>query len=259
MPTVQDRYRELLTSVGRAGLHYLFPRDFEYYICSLELTKVSSNNEEITTDFFVFPVMPEQINYVSPKITTIKKSAGGITSLKTTTFVPKEYVINGNFGRKFKFLLGNVEVEGGAFSFQFPFDLRFGSFDIKIKTGYGAIKVLEHLYEKSSNLSKEGWPYKVYFYNPALGHSYLVELTNLRLNQSKDLNMIWSYTLNMSVVSPIYDRKIMKKSLLKTLLFDNISKVMDIAIDKLRQSLFQSTDGSKYDKYYYGSKKPFKF
>jgi len=225
---VRSRYLQLVQSIGKSYLHWLFPNDFEYYICSIELAKIKDNGDTITTDLFVFPVMPEQIQYTSSKITNIKKSAGGITSLKTDSFIPKQYVLSGNFGKKFKMLIGQTEVEGGLLHLKFPFHLKHKYFDPKVKTGYGAIKLFEHLYEKSSGLSHEGYPYRTYFYNPSLGHSWIVELTDLKLSQSKDLNMIWTYSLSLSAVSPIYEKGHKRNSLRKTLMFDNMTKVIDL-------------------------------
>lgn len=231
-----DRYKTLVESIGRVGLHYLFPSDFEYYVCSLELT-ILSERTETTTDFFVFPVTPEQISYASPKIINIRKTIGGVTITKSSSFVPREANISGNFGRRFKFIIGERESEGNSFSFNFPFEIRTPEFDAGIKTGYGATKILEYFHEKSGSLSKEGNPYRLYFYNPALGHSWIVESLSLRLHQSKDINMMWAYDLTLKIVSPIYIRSYPDKSLIKTLSYDLVRKGLDTTFDVLTSAL----------------------
>jgi hypothetical protein len=229
------RYKNLVKSIGKAGVHYLFPSDFEYYACSLELVLMDGEKEE-TTDFFVFPVMPEQIQYNLPHLTNIRKTMGGISILKNSSFVPRDMVISGNFGRKFKLLTG-TQAPVNAISFTPFFELGFRTFDVKVKTGYGALKVLEAIVEKTTSLNKDGRPYRTYFYNPALGHSWVVEITNLSVRQGLDNNMMWAYTLNLQVISPIYSRKILKKSLLKTLSYDNIRRAADILFDQLHSAL----------------------
>lgn len=240
-----ERYQELVKSIGKAGVHYLFPNDFEYYSCSIELTRIK-DNEEKTSDFFVFPVMPDQIQYNCANLTNIRKTVNGITILKTASFVPRDITIGGTFGRKFKFLLGNSEKVatrfqfGSAVSFTPLFQVGVNDFSASVKTGYGALKTLEKITEKASAISPEGEPYRMYIYIPALGHSWVVELMSHNFSQTMDMNMLWRYSLVFRVVSPIFEKKISNKSLLKTLAYDNVRKGMDL----LFEELFQSTKGS---------------
>ncbi|HSH27395.1 MAG TPA: hypothetical protein VK972_06475, partial [Wenzhouxiangella sp.] len=77
----------------------------------------------------------------------IKKSLSGITVLKNSSFVPQELSIKGNFGRRFK-ILSNLN--GTAFTSVNIAKKSGLTFDTptlsqSIKTGYGAIKVLQKI------------------------------------------------------------------------------------------------------------------
>lgn len=58
---------------------------------------------------------------------------------------------------------------------------------------------------KSNGVDKDGLPFRLYFYNMALGESYLVVVppTGLVLNQSLQRNMIWEYSLTMTAIAPL--------------------------------------------------------
>ena len=86
-------------SLGSAGLHNLYPNEFEYYTISLEL--MDSNKK--TTDFFVFPITPQSIKVSKTQIKTIKKSQFGISTYKNSTFSPLGINLTGNFGRALKY------------------------------------------------------------------------------------------------------------------------------------------------------------
>jgi hypothetical protein len=129
--------------------------------------------------------------------------------------------LKGNFGRKFKFLVGSVGVDAAAFSFvnkKFQYNKNAGTFSNQLKTGYGCLKVLERMCAMSNALDDFGNPYRLYFYNMALGNHYLVKVINFTPDMSMDSNMIWKYSLNMKAVAPIIGRKKTLKSSLTSLL-----------------------------------------
>lgn len=194
------KYLKLIETLGKGGLNTLFPKDFEVYICSLELTKIK-NEKEVTTDFFVFPVMPNQITERLDLITNIKKSNSAITVLINSTFVPTLITLNGNFGREFKFVVGKSEVVTG------PIHFNIKGFSTAIKTGYGCMKILENIINKSKSLDENNNPYSLYFYNPALGNSYMVEPTSFEQRQDMGSNMIWNYNLILKSIAPISELK----------------------------------------------------
>ena len=169
-PEIQ-RYYTLLNSVGKAALHHLFPNDFEYYFCALEL--VNSKNK--VEDFLIFPIMPDSI--VEPRQSSMnyKITAGGTSVLKNDNFIPILIKLQGTFGRRFKFLVGRGAIDASLIQFKTPQNPDAKVFSNQFKTGYGCIKVLEKILEASLTTDKEGNPYKLNFYNLALGTNYLVE------------------------------------------------------------------------------------
>ena len=212
----RTRYGQLINTVGRAGLNALFPFDIEVYIAALELTDGAGD----TIDYLAFPIMPDQITKTEPTRTTIKKTSSGITVLTSNSYVPQEIQIKGSFGRSFKILISPKEpgVNGVAFStnrgvydltqantrgrtvtFRPPF------FNIGVKTGYGATRILQAIVNKSNGVDLNGQPFRLYFYNLALGESYLVTVppSGLTLQQTLDKNMIWQYTLNLTTLAPL--------------------------------------------------------
>lgn len=205
----RSQVASLLASQSRANLHYNFPSEFEYYLCALELT--DSNNKQI--DMLIFPVMPNSISHVNTNITSVTKTASGVVSLSNNTFVPININIQGNFGRKFRFLTGRTDHNGlvtndfvvGFQAIRASFKKnkdRVQEFNKNIKTGYGVIKILESIFERSVSLDGQGNPYKLFFYNLALNSNYLVEGMNLTLSQSVEMNMIWNYSLSMTAIAP---------------------------------------------------------
>lgn len=200
--SVNERFLKLRTTVGARPLNALFPNDIELYVVSLDL--VNSNNE--TEDYFVFPINPASISEGNTPIQTIKKTAGGITKMGTLTHSPNDISLQGNFGRKFKFLLGSEVINFSAIRIKnnVTKSQSIGQeFDSKIKTGYGCLKVLESIVKKSQTLDANGKPYALYFYNLALGNSYLVSVTGFTPYQGLDTNIVWSYNLQMKTLIPV--------------------------------------------------------
>lgn len=245
MPDSQKliEYGTILKDLGKTAAHYLYPNDFEVYICSLEL--VDSSDQ--TVDMFVFPVMPEQLAETNTPVMSINKTAGGITVLSTVSFTPTEISIKGNFGKKFKILVGRDLIEGSAVSFSTDGGASnlnyFGelntnqkSFSNTIKTGYGALKILQSIVFKANMLDRNNNPFRLYFYNPALGNNYLVKATSLTQRQSKDTNMIWNYELSLRSVAPITVRSLGNNqySLVNMMSYDNISKYANAGLDMAR-------------------------
>jgi hypothetical protein len=186
LSAIQAR-NDLLYQYGKNALNVKYPKEFELYIIALELTDENFN----TLKYFVFPVNPSSLEESKPQITNVKKANGGVTVLKTPTFVPTDITLSGNFGRGFKVLLGST-YEDFIHSFQETRHFTYGNdsvtltnknsikkgleelFDERIKTGYGCIKILEEIIEESKMIGKNGQVRKLIFHNPALGNSYLV-------------------------------------------------------------------------------------
>lgn len=248
-PTVL-RYKQLLEQLGHVGLNALFPNDFEAYICSLELV----DSQGVIMDFFVFPVMPSGITETNSTLTNIKKTAGGITILKTDTFVPVDISLQGDFGRRLKILIGRnlidaraviLSTSGGVYNKeslkQGAVQLTKAVFDSSIKTGYGCIKILQSIYDRAQAVDKLGNPYKLFFYNMALGSSYLVEPMNLTLSQTYDSNMIWKYNLQLKGVAPVDTTinlsSLTRKSLTSSMQYGALSKIATLTAGTLQSEL----------------------
>ena len=197
------KVREIVAAAGRPVLGALFPGEFEVYMMTLELVDSQGN----IADYLSFPVLPDDVTKSEPEITNIKKTMGGVVSLTTNTFTPQDLSINGNFGRAFKVLIGRDLINFRAFGASLRALKEGGAienpFDAKIKTGYGCTKLLQALVQKSTKLDSRNKPYKLFFHNPTLGESYLVEKTNLTLRMDKNTtNRMWGYSLNFKILAP---------------------------------------------------------
>jgi len=199
-----NKYMSLTKQLGKAAVSAFYPNDVEYYLCAFEL--VGSSGVE---GYFVFPIQPSSISKTEPSRTNIKKSLSGITVLKNSSFVPQELSIKGNFGRRFK-ILSNLN--GTAFASVNIAKKSGLTFDTptlsqSIKTGYGAIKVLQKIIEESNKVDNNGMPKQLYFYNMGLGESYLVTIppSGVNFTQTEDRNMIWQYSINMTILAPLKD------------------------------------------------------
>jgi len=220
--TTYQLYRDTLNSLGENALSAIFPRDFEIYLCALELVDYSG----LTVDFFVFPVMPNSIQKIEKERVSVTKTLTGTVVLQSNSYIPASLVINGNFGRSFKYISNNKSVvdRGNNFSNGFfkALSIKRGvyssddvgsniprkvytEFNPSIKTGFGCVKILQSIISKSKS-SDEGRPLRLHFYNLALNESYLVVAGKnpLTLSQnSQDSNMIWNYTLNLEVIADL--------------------------------------------------------
>jgi hypothetical protein len=193
----------MLKDLGKSALSASYPNDIEYYLCAFELVNSTDNPEE---SYFVFPVQPSAIQKSEPTRTNVKKSMSGITVLRNSSFVPQEINIKGNFGKNFKLLAdlqgfawGGTPINNGEFNFDTP------SFSTTSKTGYGCIKILQKILEDSQKLDSNGKPKKLYFYNLGFGESYLVIVppSGMSFSQTEDQNMIWSYQVNMTILTSL--------------------------------------------------------
>lgn len=247
-PAVSE-FRRLVNEVGRAALHSLYPNEFEYYFCSLELVDYLGR----TVDFFAFPIMPKSMSYGYPAATNIKQSDGGVTILKRPHFVPRDIQIMGNFGRRFKFLVGRNQVDAMAIRFSTTAGVftkeeamagvqqtKSAVLNSQIRTGYGCLKIMQSIIDKAQAIDTvTGQQFSLYFYNTAIGESYLVEPLNLELKQSLDENMIWNYTLQMKGVAPISGLRPNdgKDSLTKQMQYGVLSRGLDSLMGAVKRAI----------------------
>jgi len=221
--TAANRLLGLAAEIGMKTLSSMYPNDFDYYLCALELT----TSDDKTIDYLAFPVNPDSMSKSMPNRNTVKRSMGAVTVLSNPVFTPQEITISGSFGRGFKILttkapdpdvtyMSTVSGKYSLYSISKKNGLgsiHVSSFDLNSKTGYGVIKILEAIIDKSVALDKEGKPCKLYFYNMALGESYLVTVppSGFQLHQDLSKNMIWSYNLTLQIISPIDGNRQLKE------------------------------------------------
>lgn len=202
--------RDLMTTVGKAGVHAMFPNDFEYYAVSLELTDSKGD----TVEYLTFPVSPESMSYDNQSLVNIRKTMSGISVLDNETMQVKGIELTGTFGRKFKILSNTDIVRSGTEGTSEGFFKTLGNgggmkvkdttFNPKLKTGYGTTKVLEAIIEKSKTLDEFNRPHKLFLYNPTLGHNWLVKVNSIKLMQDRtSSNMLWKYNMQLTAIAPM--------------------------------------------------------
>jgi hypothetical protein len=198
---IERQVRTFIKQGGRSFLSVKFPRDFEVYFCALELC--SFEGEMI--DYFSFPIMPNTITKKEPYTSNIKKTFGGITVIKNSDFIPQEIIFRGNFGKSFKILGGKELVDFyGVSKYSDTEDYSKGTLNNVVKTGYGAIKYLQGILERSKIFDgNKRKPRILYLHNSTLGESYIVEPLQVQFEQSLQSNMVWNYNLNFSIIRSI--------------------------------------------------------
>jgi len=237
--SVSYKFKQEAGELGRVALSTKYPNEFEVYIMSLELT----DSDGKTVDFFSFPVMPSMISKPEAKKVKVKTSSSGTTVLTSDASTPSEISIKGDFGRSFKLVikpqLGDVNGYGfkGFFS---NLQVSTPTFDIGVKTGFGCIKVLQSIVNQSVALDSKGKPFRLYLYNMALAESYLVVTTpqGLVFSQSYDKNMIWSYSLSLTILAPLdkikpIDKQDSSKKLLEASIVQNFANRLGSEIKNL--------------------------
>lgn len=248
-----DTVMNMEKSIGGQALASLYPNDFEWYMVALEL----ADSDDNTIDYLTFPIMPDSITKTEPTRTNIKKSMAGVTVLSTPSYSPQEINIKGSFGRQFKILINpkpDVSINSSSKSVSAGkchlFDiaksgsisgLAFSNFNLNVKTGYGVMKILQAMASKSVGLDDKGKPLRLYFYNMALGESYLVAIPPSGVQFSQDLskNMIWNYNLTMIALAPLEavsnenDKKLLDK-LLPSMIQTGVSEVASVVTDALQ-------------------------
>ena len=246
--SVNRQYTNLVRSIGQAALSSLSPHDFEYYMVALELTDGSGR----TIDYFSFPVLPASIQKTEPKRTNIKQSNTGITVLSSTAFVPQQITIKGNFGRFFKLILSTKGPTGSAVAYSTSrgvYDLyqakskslivNYPNFDVGVKSGFGAMNLLRAIIAKSNGIDDQGLPFRLYFYNMALGESYLVTVPSNGLTLNTDVdnsNTLWNYNLTLTAIAPlslVLSKKAYEGSLKNSLQTGIIQKGVNVLSNQL--------------------------
>lgn len=197
---MDSRFQDLLRDIGKAGVNAMFPNDFEYYALTIELV----DSKGRTVMYLTFPVNPDSIVYDNVTVTSVKKTMGGTSTLDNETFVPKTISIQGTFGRKFKLLIAPPILPDANINSNPGLQIKELAFDPKLKTGYGVMKLLEKMIDRSSTLDQYNQPYRLYFYNPTLNHNFWVKATRHLIQQDKQSsNMLWKYDIQLTAIAPL--------------------------------------------------------
>lgn len=225
----QDAVKTVLSS--------MWPRDFELYMVSLELT----NYRDEILDYMTFPVNPESISKTEPQLKNITRAYNSIVVNSSGMFVPQDISIKGNFGKKFKVLL-RTSGFSGSFSSLVSKSGRSNNVEESnrkeelspfFKSGYGCLKVLQEICSRSS-MKDDDKSRRLYFHNFMLGESYLVEVLSMQEDMSMSTNMMWGYDLKLKVISPINLSKGKRLALTATGLLQNtVTDVVNGCLDSL--------------------------
>lgn len=203
-----NKFNRLSTNMLRSTLSTMYPNDFETYLMALELVDSEGN----TVDSLSFPVMPNNIQKTEVTRLNVKKSAGSLVVLSSNSKAPSEITIKGDFGRSFKLMLQPNSEPNEGFAFR-GMKLSTPQFEIGVKSGYGAFKILQSIIKRATDLDSSGNPFRLILYNMALGEIYIVvpSPTGVMLSQTQDRNMIWQYSILFTILGDIYDMNFLKK------------------------------------------------
>lgn len=200
------------------------PDEFDYYMIALELLK----SDFSTSKYFVFPILPNSIEYNDTPLTKVSKTAGGVSVLKSQQFNIKNLNISGSFGKNFKVLLGddfsNLTSAFNSNS-EDKFSKSLNNFSSAIKTGYGCTKVMESILKTSNQKDEFGGAHFLIFYNLAFNQKFLVEFNEQSYSQNLESNGIWNYSVRFNAIGEVDD----------FINADNIKTTKQLATDNMLQ------------------------
>ena len=217
-------FKQLSASVGRSALHAQYPNDFEYYACSLELLDLDGN----VKDILVFPIMPSNMSENIKTNTNVKKASSSVVSLYNPSFQPFQINISGTFGKRFRILLGDGELDGVAFRLNTQ---RFGEYSVEIKSGYGVTKILQSMIENSLQYDENGKPLVLVFNNLSFNSSHVVEVVNYSFTQSEQQNFLYNYNVSFTALAPSYILGGNRTSVADLLILSNLNKATNSLVD----------------------------
>lgn len=229
---VKNKATEFTQNLGRAALHALAPNDFEYYACSFELL----SDDYRVLDIFHFPVMPNGISINKQSLVSIKKTGRGYLSQFNDSFVGQTISLQGTFGRKFRLM---ISTDKGR-------DLTTGTggqFDLKVKTGYGAMKLMEGIINQVYKIGNRN-PKLLIFNNLAFNQSFVVEVLNFNPTMSVENNMIWNYSLEMKAIANAANIELSNRSngrLVNLLAADVLNKTANNLFDDFKGTISSKT------------------
>jgi len=218
--------RESLAAVGGEALNMVAPDNFEYYRCAFELRDDNDN----MVAYLLFDVLPNNIAEQKQPIISNVKTIGGFYTVVNDSFNPFNISIQGTFGRKLRLLTNSKEINTEV-GFRKLLSGNVGAFfdsEILIKTGYGAIKMLQKIVECSHREY-----YHLIFHNYTFNSHYYVNIMGFDFNISTENNFMWFYNVNMTAIGEWYDYRDKKEKVedlvnnfLKTISNNGITNVL---------------------------------
>lgn len=240
---IKNIWRSKANAIGYTAaatlLSGLYPVDFECYMIAFELCNSSGE----TLDYFTFPIMPTELSIDEEIPVKVENTFGGVNSISSNVFVPKNISLHGNFGRQFRVLVRN-KITLPLFNKTIQ-ERDYGVKGIKrkeleisnsLKTGFGSFKVLQSIINRAVEVDDEGECNKLYMYNMAYGESYLVKPTNFKGSQSVSQNGIWNYELNLKAVCPLHLDAHKQGSVLKAYTMSAAQSALNIVLSGIRQT-----------------------
>lgn len=243
--SVYQNALSIVSTMGKAAIHAIFPDDFEYYMCGLELIDSQGN----TRAYMNFPVMPNNIMENKTQIATITKTNHGVVTQFNSSFNPRDISVQGTFGRKLRLVTNtyapNDDKGFSLFSTGVSAIDMFTAQKMSIHTGYGLVKILQKIVLESQKLDRYSKPYMLIFYNYALNTHYIVEVMQDSYSQSMENNAIWYYSLEMKAVA---DANLLRDNLdhLRTISFLTTvgSQAIASSAQNIVSGVFKSTVGA---------------
>lgn len=241
----------LQSAKGKEAIHAKYPNEIEYYSCAFEMLNSKGESQYL----FTFPIMPNSIQINQPTNTTVTKTMAGVLVQNNPTFTPFDINLNGNFGRRFRkknkspsvavqeqdatsFSISpsantgrNIESQTNDLSAEADMTTDFYSyFSDDYKTGYGFTKILQNLITASKGLDEYNKSNLLIFYNLSFNQQYVVEVLDRTFSQTKDLNAIWQYSVQMKAVAPasaVLSKSKINSSMTQILDFNKFNKDFD--------------------------------
>jgi hypothetical protein len=211
-----SRYKELLATIGRAGLNSVFPNEFEFYAIALEIV----NSQGKSMAYLMFPINPDSLSISINNPISVSSTSAGVESLINPNFVPFDVTASGSFGRALRVVVqGDNILTGGAFGVRLSNEI-FSSkikavkdiigggeatFSELAKTGYGVCKILEAIWALGCSVDENNVPYTMIMYNLSFNHNYIAEPMSISFPQDIGANNgFWRYNFSLKCVAPMY-------------------------------------------------------
>ena len=228
---IRSKAQGILANAGRAALHTLAPNDFEYYACIFQLVDFNFDIEQI----FNFPVNPTAIQVSRKPHVNIKKTESGYVETFNSTYVGKDIQISGTFGRKFRLLTSfdNNPNQDRVKKKDRDKYYQKDTLSVGVKTGYGALKLLEKIVDRSQGFCSDGKPMRLYFFNLAANESYWVEILDFSKNMSMENNAMWNWNITMKAIGEVPDQYNNKSNINNLLTFGAVQKSLNATFSNL--------------------------